>query len=76
MYYIRSLYHDVQGGFLKLRKTRFEDDGIYICLAINKLETLTTSTQIKVKGMLKDCLLSVCNVFNVLITMHQNFCTT
>lgn len=76
MYYIRSLYHDVQGGFLKLRKTRFEDDGIYICLAINKLETLTTSTQIKVKGMLKDCLLSACNVFNVLITMHQNFCTT
>ena len=72
MYYIRSLYHDVQGGFLKLRETRFEDDGIYICLAINKLETLTTSTQIKVKGLLKNSLLSICIVCNVAIIIKQN----
>ena len=72
MLYIRSLYHDVEGGFLKLRKTRFEDDGIYICLAINKLETLTTSTQIKVKGMLKDSLLSICNLVNVVIMIYQD----
>ena len=70
MLYIRSLYHDVEGGFLKLRKTRFEDDGIYICLAINKLETLTTSTQIKV--MLKDSLLSICNLVNVVIIIYQD----
>ena len=72
MYYIRSLYHDVQGGFLKLRETRFEDDGIYICLAINKLETLTTSTQIKVQGLLKNSLLSICIVFNFAIIIKQN----
>ena len=37
------------GGVLTISKTEFEDNGIYICVAENKLDTLTQSVFIRIQ---------------------------
>lgn len=39
------------GGVLTIEETRFIDNGIYICVAYNELDTLTMSTFIRIKEM-------------------------